>query len=250
MQIDILTIFPDFVSNLNNYGNIGKAIEKEIIKINVYNLRDYSNDKHGSVDDAPYGGGPGMVMKPQPFYYALEELGYLNSSENIILMTPQGEIFNQKMAQEFASCHKIMILCGHYEGVDERIRHIATKEVSIGDYILTGGELPALVVVDAVSRLIPGVLGDFDSALQDSFSENLLEYPQYTRPSSFKGMKVPDVLLSGNHAEIARWRRKEMLKRTLIKRPDLLVDEELKEEDKLLLEEVLKELGEEGKSGI
>lgn len=250
MQIDILTIFPNFVNTISGYGIIGKAVEKGIIKVTAYNLRDYTDDKHGSVDDTPYGGGPGMVMKPEPYYYALEELGYLGSSDYIILMTPQGETFNQKMAQEFSLYNKIMILCGHYEGVDERIRYLAKKEVSIGDYVLTGGDLPALVVVDAVSRLVPGVLGDSDSALQDSFNENLLEHPQYTRPNSFKGMKVPEILLSGNHAEIARWRRKEMLKRTLKRRPDLLVNEELKGTDKLLLQEVLKELQEEGKSDI
>ncbi|MBZ4687130.1 MAG: tRNA (guanine37-N1)-methyltransferase [Clostridia bacterium] len=242
MQIDIVTIFPEMLEGPLKGSIIGRAREKGIIKINLHNLRDYAYNKHRSVDDYPYGGGPGMVMKPEPFFCVLEKLDYLHSNNPILLMTPQGEVFNQKLAQEFATFEKMAILCGHYEGIDERVRKIVTHEISIGDYVLTGGEIPALAVVDAVSRLLPGVLGDDQSAREDSFQDGLLEHPHFTRPREYKGMKVPDILLSGNHAEIARWRKKEKFKRTLERRPELLKKLSLNEEDKQLLLQAEKEL--------
>jgi tRNA (guanine37-N1)-methyltransferase len=235
MQIDIISIFPEMLEPTINCSMIGRARDKGIVDINVHDLRKYAYNKHCSVDDYPYGGGPGMVMKPEPFYCAAEELEYINSKYPIVLMTPQGKAFNQKMAWNFINNEKILIFCGHYEGIDERVRNIVTHEISVGDYVLTGGEIPALVFVDAVSRLLPGVLGDYQSAKQDSFENNFLEYPQYTRPREYKGLKVPDILLSGDHAKIKSWRKKEKIKRTINRRPDLLNKVVLDEEEKKLL---------------
>ncbi len=220
---------------------LGRAKSRGLIEINAVNLRDFAHDRHRTTDDAPFGGGPGMVMKPEPVFEAVESLVFRSAGTKprVLLMTPQGRRFNQKFAEELARESHVIIICGRYEGVDERIRErLATDEVSIGDYVLTGGELAALVIADAVSRLIPGVLGDETSCETDSFSSGLLEYPQYTRPADYRGMEVPEVLLSGNHAEIAKWRREMALKRTFERRPDLLDTAPLTEEDKRIINEL------------
>ncbi|GAW92827.1 tRNA (guanosine(37)-N1)-methyltransferase TrmD [Calderihabitans maritimus] len=248
MRIDILTIFPEMFQGPLQTSIIGKAQEKGLLEINLVNIRDYALDKHKSVDDYPYGGGAGMVMKPEPIFRAVEAIRGEDFYPQCrtILLSPQGELFNQEKAQELAASSRLILICGRYEGFDERIRqHLVTDELSIGDYILTGGELPAMVVVDAVSRLIPGVLGDEESAREESFTFGLLEYPQYTRPKEFRGYSVPEVLLSGHHQRIRRWRRKEALRRTWLRRPDLLAKATLTEEDHLLLEEIKQEHGQE-----
>ena len=236
LRFDILSIFPEMFSSPFECSLLQKAREKGCIEIHVHDIRHYAEDKHRMTDDAPYGGGGGMVMKVEPIERALAALA-LPEHIPIILMTPQGESFHQGIAEELAACERIVLICGHYEGVDERVRlHLATREISIGDFVLTGGELSAMVVVDAVSRLIPGVLGNADSALYDSFSTGLLEYPHYTRPSEYRGWKVPEVLLSGNHKQITDWRRRESLRRTRVRRPDLLGRVALSKEDLRLLE--------------
>jgi tRNA (guanine37-N1)-methyltransferase len=218
-----------------------KAQEKGLIEVRLWDIRHYAEDKHRMTDDAPYGGGGGMVMKVEPIDRALAATAPAPGETLVILLTPQGETFNQQMAEQLSRYERLVLVCGHYEGVDERVReYLVEKEVSIGDYILTGGELSALVLVDAVSRLIPGVLGNSESAACDSFSMGLLEYPHYTRPGSYRGWDVPEVLLSGNHAEIELWRRKESLKRTWERRRDLL-DKGLSEEDGRLLQEALQD---------
>lgn len=235
MRIDIITTIPQIIDAVTSESILGRARQRGLVEINAVSLRDYTHDKHRTTDDAPFGGGPGMVMKPEPVFEAVESLRARmpGMRPRIILMTPQGRRFDQKMAAELARESHVIMICGRYEGVDERIREqLATDEVSIGDYVLTGGELAALVVADAVSRLIPGVLGDETSPETDSFSSGLLEYPQYTRPVDFRSMSVPEVLLSGNHAKIARWRRERSLERTLTRRPDLLEDAPLTKEDK------------------
>ena len=222
-----------------NFSLLKKAQEKGLIDIGLHNIRDWAEDKHNMTDDAPYGGGCGMVMKVEPVERALAAVKRADVQSLVVLMTPQGETFNQKIAAELAEEKHIIMICGRYEGVDERIReHLADREISIGDYILTGGELSALVVIDAVSRLIPGVLGNDASAATESFSQGLLEYPQYTRPAYYKGWSVPDVLVSGNHAQIERWQRIEAIKRTWLRRPDLLEKIELSEGDKINLEKI------------
>jgi len=211
------------------------------VEIHLHNIRDYAEDKHKMTDDAPYGGGGGMVMKVEPIDRALASI--LPEKEGIltVLLTPQGETFSQKMAEEMSLRSRIVLICGHYEGVDERVRdHLVDKEVSMGDYILTGGELSAMIMIDAISRLVPGVLGNSESASSDSFSMGLLEYPHYTRPSDYRGWPVPEVLLSGNHREILAWRRKESLRRTYVRRPDLLEKIALSPEDRETLEEIKK----------
>ncbi|MBI5124164.1 MAG: tRNA (guanosine(37)-N1)-methyltransferase TrmD [Candidatus Omnitrophica bacterium] len=219
MEIDILTLFPNMFSNILGESMLKLAQRKGLVRINVHNLRDWTSDAHKTADDKPFGGGPGMVMKVEPVYRALEDL---KTGAKIILLTPQGKKFNQKATKKLTKEKRLVLICGHYEGVDERIRGLADEEISIGDYILTCGELPALVLVDAVVRLIPGVLGHKDSTRSESFENNLLEYPQYTRPADFKGMKVPQVLVSGNHKKIEAWRQAEAMKRTRKKRPDLI----------------------------
>lgn len=212
-------------------------------EINLHNIRDYAFDKHRMTDDAPYGGGGGMVMKVEPIDKALASIVLSKDNTLVVLLTPQGETFNQKIAEEMSRYVHIVLVCGHYEGVDERVRdHLVDREISIGDFILTGGELSAMVVIDAVARLIPGVLGNNDSASDDSFSTGLLEYPHYTRPGSYRGWQVPEVLVSGNHREIESWRRKESLKRTYLRRPDLLKKMELSREDIKALENIKEEL--------
>ncbi|GGA92237.1 tRNA (guanosine(37)-N1)-methyltransferase TrmD [Ornithinibacillus halotolerans] len=240
MQIDILTLFPEMLESVLNSSILGKAQEKEKFTYNLVNFRDYTENKHNKVDDYPYGGGAGMVLSPQPIFDAVNAItGDLKTKPRIVLMCPQGERYSQKKAEEFAKEEHLIIICGHYEGYDERIReHLITDEISIGDFVLTGGELGALVVVDSVVRLLPDVLGNEDSARQDSFSTGLLEHPHYTRPQDFRGMKVPEVLLSGDHAKIEAWRREESLKRTYQRRRDLLENYPLTEEDKKMLQRI------------
>ncbi len=219
MKIDVLTLFPKMFENILGESILKRAQSKGLVKINVHNLRDWTSDNHRSADDKPFGGGPGMVMKVEPVYKALEEL---KIEARVILLTPQGKKLNQKIVKELAKEKNLVLICGHYEGVDERIREIADDEISIGDYILTCGEIPALVLIDSVVRLVPGVLGDEGSKIEESFENNMLEYPQYTRPADFKGMKVPEVLLNGDHKKIEKWRKDEALKRTRERRPDLI----------------------------
>lgn len=227
-----------FVSPLD-FSLLKKAQKKKLVKISLHDIRDWADDKHRMTDDAPYGGGCGMVMKVEPVEKALAELRKKRKTKpTVILMTPQGEVFNQKIAEELSAKKRIIIICGRYEGVDERIReHLVDREISIGDYILTGGEMAAMVLIDAVSRLIPDVLGNPQSAESESFSHDLLEYPQYTRPAQYKGWKVPDVLLSGHHADIELWRKTEALKKTYRRRPDLLQTVKLSAQDKKILDD-------------
>ena len=242
MNFHILTLFPEMVMGGLNTSITGRAIDKGLISVEAINIRDYSKDKHHHVDDAPYGGGAGMVMQPEPIYDAYEALAARTGKRpRVIYLTPQGQVFNQKIAEELAKEEDLVFLCGHYEGIDERaLELVVTDYLSIGDYVLTGGELPAMVMIDCISRLVPGVLNNDVSAEFESFHDNLLEYPQYTRPVEFEGLEVPEVLRNGNHALINRWRRKEALKATYLHRPDLLA--ELGKEDVLLLNEIKQEL--------
>jgi len=219
MRIDVITLFPKMFENILGESMMKRAQVKGLVSVKVHNLRDWTSDKHKTADDKPFGGGPGMVMKIEPVYRALEEL---KKGRKVILLTPQGRSLDQKKVKELAKEKKIVLICGHYEGVDERVRDLADDEISIGDYILTCGEIPALVLIDSVVRLIPGVLGHEDSKKEESFENSMLEYPQYTRPAEFRGMKVPEVLLNGDHKKIAAWRKSEALKRTKARRPDLL----------------------------
>lgn len=224
MNYHILTLFPDMVRDGLNTSIIGKAMEKQLISIEAINIRDYSKDKHNHVDDYPYGGGAGMVMQPGPVCDAYEDLcRKLGKRPRVLYMTPQGRVFNQEIAKELAEEEDLVFLCGHYEGIDERaLELIATDYLSVGDYVLTGGELPAMMMIDCISRLVPGVLNNDASAEIESFHDNLLEYPQYTRPEVYEGKRVPEVLLSGHHKNIDTWRRQESIRRTLERRPDLL----------------------------
>jgi len=238
----ILTLFPGMFESPFRWGILAKAIQEGKIRVETHDLREYGVGPHRATDDYPYGGGEGMVMKPDPLVAAIEEIRARGAKGPVILLTPQGEVFHQQMAKELASLSDLTLVCGRYEGVDERVRQgWVDQEVSIGDYILTGGELAAMVIVDAVARLVPGVLGNEDSALKDSFEGGLLKYPQYTRPAVFRGMRVPEVLLSGDHGAIARWRRRQALKRTLERRPDLLSKAELDSEDLRFLERLRSE---------
>jgi len=240
LQIDILTIFPKMFESPFQESILKKAQEKGLLKINLIDIRSFSRDKHKKVDDYPFGGGVGMVMKPEPIFEAWEFACALNPDlpAKTILLTPQGYTFNQAKAQELSKLNRLILICGHYEGIDERVREqLVDEEISIGDYVLTGGELPAMVLVDAVARLLPGVLGSEESAYKDSFSDGLLEYPQYTRPRVYRGLEVPEVLLSGDHEKIRLWRRRQSLLRTRQKRADLLEKVHLSEEDKKLLME-------------
>jgi tRNA (guanine37-N1)-methyltransferase len=242
MRIDIFCLFPEMFSSPFEQSIIKRAKERELVDIVIHNIRDYTYDKHHTVDDYPYGGGPGMVLKPEPVFEAVEtvkqQLGVAEMP--IILLTPQGRLFNQKVAQELALLPHFMLICGHYEGLDERVReHLATDEISIGDYVLSGGELAAMVIVDAVVRLIPGALGSQSSSSRDSHSDGLLEYPQYTRPEIYRGWAVPPVLLSGNHGEIAQWQRRQAILRTAKRRPDLLKKANLSDEERKWISENL-----------
>ncbi|MEA5114655.1 MAG: tRNA (guanosine(37)-N1)-methyltransferase TrmD [Geobacteraceae bacterium] len=232
MKIDILTLFPDMFKGPFSESMIKLALEKGLIEIDIHNIRDYAVDRHRTTDDYPYGGGAGMVMKVEPLVSCLEAVRKRRTGSKIVLTSPRGRLFTQSVARELAGEEALTIICGRYEGVDERVSELfVDEEISIGDFVITGGEPAAIVIVDAVARLIPGVLGSCESAADDSFSNGLLEYPQYTRPPEFRGMEVPSVLLSGNHGEIARWRRRESLKKTLLVRPDLLNGLELSSED-------------------
>jgi tRNA (guanine37-N1)-methyltransferase len=236
---DVLSVFPQMLHSPLDCSLLKKAREKKLIEVGLHDIRDWAEDKHRMTDDAPYGGGCGMVMKVEPVAGALASVVRPELDPLVILMTPQGETFNQKIAAELAARKQIVIICGRYEGVDERIReHLADREISIGDYILTGGELGALVVIDAVSRLIPGVLGNDASTVSESFSHGLLEYPQYTRPAEYNGWAVPEVLLTGHHARIEEWQRVAALRRTWTRRPDLLEKMELDAADKKILEKI------------
>ncbi|MBW4569936.1 MAG: tRNA (guanosine(37)-N1)-methyltransferase TrmD [Tolypothrix carrinoi HA7290-LM1] len=222
MRFDIVTLFPDSFISVLSSGLLGKALAKKIAEINLVNPRDFTTDKHRKVDDEPYGGGVGMLMKPEPIFKAVESLPILPRRE-IILMSPQGQTINQPLLRELATNYdQLIVICGHYEGVDERVQHLVTREVSLGDFVLTGGEIPAMALINGVMRLLPGTVGKAESLQSESFEEGLLDYPQYTRPANFRGWKVPDVLLSGNHAAIAKWRYQQQLKRTRLRRPDLL----------------------------
>jgi len=245
VKVDVLTTFPEVFEPALAASILKRAREAGIVTIEVHDLRQFTEDRHRTTDDYPFGGGPGMVMKPEPFFRGVEAVRCGEDAgcrEEVVLLCPQGERFEQGMARELAEKDHLILLCGHYEGVDERVReHLATRAVSIGDYVLTGGELPAMVVIDAVVRLLPGALGAEEGAASDSFADGLLEYPQYTRPAEFRGWSVPEVLLSGHHEQIRRWRRKESLRRTKRLRPDLLERAELTEEDREVLEEVEEE---------
>ncbi|OFX14730.1 MAG: tRNA (guanosine(37)-N1)-methyltransferase TrmD [Armatimonadetes bacterium RBG_19FT_COMBO_69_19] len=237
MRVDIVTIFPEAFTPLQ-VSMIGRARERGLLDVHIWDLRDFTTDRHRQVDDAPYGGGAGMVMKPEPFFAAVDAIrAEAGEPAHIILTSPQGARLTHALAEEMAGKNHLVLLCGHYEGIDERVREgLATDEISIGDYVLTGGELPAMVIVDAVARFVPGVVGDAASVEADSFAEGLLDYPHYTRPPEFRGMTVPEVLLSGNHEAIRRWRRAQRLRRTLRRRPDLLKHEALSDEDRRLLD--------------
>jgi tRNA (guanine37-N1)-methyltransferase len=234
MRIDILTIFPGMFRGPFEESIVKRAVEKGLVQIFLHDIRDYASDRHRTVDDYTFGGGQGMLMKPEPLFAAVEDVqGQAPERGPIVLLTPQGRLFHQEVAVELARQDRLIVICGHYEGVDARVHeHLATDEISIGDYVLSGGELAAMVVVDAVVRQIPGALGSPLSSADDSFAQGLLEHPQYTRPAEFRGMNVPEVLLSGNHGEIARWRHQQSLLRTAQRRPDLLARAELTEEEK------------------
>ena len=250
MNYHILTLFPDMVMDGLNTSIIGRAVQKELLSIEAINIRDYTKEKHGHVDDAPYGGGAGMVMQPAPVCDAYEALcRRLGKRPRVLYMTPQGNVFNQKIAMELAKEEDLVFLCGHYEGIDERaLELIVTDYLSVGDYVLTGGELPAMVMIDCISRLVPGVLNNETSAEIESFHDNLLEYPQYTRPEVYEGMQVPPVLLSGHHKNIETWRRQESIKRTLERRPDLLAQANLTKKEQEYLKKLQKEQGSAEKS--
>ena len=223
MRIDIVTAFPNLISSPLNESMLKKAQERNVVEIVAHDLRDFTHDKHRTVDDVPYGGGAGMVLKPEPIFECVEKLVSERNYDDVILMTADGDSFQQSVANELSLKNNLIFICGHYKGVDERVRErLVSREISIGDYVLTSGELAALVVIDAVARLLPGALGDSESALNDSFQNGLLDSPQYTRPAEFNGMKVPDVLLSGDHGEVKKWREEMSLARTTRRRPDLL----------------------------
>jgi tRNA (guanine37-N1)-methyltransferase len=243
MKYSIITIFPEIFEAYLDKGMIKKALQKRLIEVQVHNLRDYTGNRHRTVDDYPYGGGAGMVMKPEPFFAAVEALQPDRTKRRVIMLSPAGKKFDQDMAMELSRENRcILFLCGRYEAIDERVRiALVDDELSVGDYVLTGGELPALVIIDAVTRLIPGVLGDRLSAEAESFSWGILDYPHYTRPPVFAGMGVPDILRSGNHRYIRLWRRKEALRRTLERRPDLLGKSGLSKEDHKLIIEIKEE---------
>lgn len=239
MRFDIFSLFPEVFPPYLNTSILKRAQEAGMLQVQTHNIRDWATDRHHTADDTPYGGGGGMVMKPEPIFAAVESVLGSPPECPLILMSPQGRPFTQKIAFELAEQGHLALLCGRYESLDERIReHLVTDSISIGDYVLTGGELPALVLIDAITRLLPGVLGDPEAPTDDSHATGLIEYPHYTRPPEFRGWGIPDVLLSGNHAEIDRWRRQESLRRTLIHRPDLLAKADLSEKDLAFLKEL------------
>ena len=243
MQFDIVTIFPSLIEAGLGEGVVSRGVERGLLNVAVHDLRRWTTDRHRTVDDMPYGGGPGMVMKAEPLMRAVSEIRETRGTPgSVVLLSPQGRTFSQVEAERLVRLEHIVLLCGSYEGMDERVRDmVATEEISIGDYVLSGGELAALVIVDVVSRLVPGVVGDEQSVAQDSFSRGLLDYPHYTRPAEIAGHRVPDVLLSGHHADVRRWRRKAALVRTLDRRPDLIAAATLDDEDRALLDEIRRE---------
>ncbi len=242
MRFDVLTIFPQMIASYLNEGVLGRAVERGTVEARLVNIRDFASGAHKNTDDRPYGGGEGMVMKAGPIYRALESVERVGPRSMVILLTPKGERFDQSLARELATRDQLILICGRYEGVDERIRRTCIDmEVSVGDYVLSGGELAALVVMDAVGRLVPGVLGDEKSSQRESFEQGLLDYPQYTRPRVFRGLEVPSVLLSGDHEKIRLWRRTESLRRTLERRPDLLQRARLTPEDQAILSRLKEE---------
>jgi tRNA (guanine37-N1)-methyltransferase len=238
VDIDILTLFPEVFQGIFSFGIFQRAMEQKLVSISVHNIRDYTHDKHHTVDDYPYGGGAGMVLKPDPLFEAVESIKGEDETP-VILLSPQGRLFCQQIARELSGYRRLILICGHYEGVDERVsEHLATDEISIGDYVLSGGEPAAVVVIDAVVRLLPGVLGSAESLVDDSHVGGLLEYPQYTRPSVFRGWSVPEVLLSGDHGRIAEWRHEQAIRRTVKRRPELLGKAELSPKEKKLIEKL------------
>jgi len=246
MKFDIVTIFPSMIEAGLGEGVVSRGVERGLLNVAVHDLRRWTTDRHRTVDDVPYGGGPGMVMKAEPLMRAVSEIRETRGTpDSVVVLSPQGRTFTQAEAERLGRLEHIVLLCGRYEGMDERVRDmVATEEISIGDYVLSGGELAALVVVDAVSRLVPGVVGDEQSVAQDSFSRGLLDYPHYTRPAEIAGHRVPDVLLSGHHADVRRWRRKAALVRTLDRRPELITTATLDEEERALLDEIRRERSE------
>jgi len=243
MRVDVVTIFPEMVRGAAAWSILGRAQERGIIQLNAVDLREFTDDRHRTTDDAPFGGGAGMVMKPEPIFRAVEHLLAEGGPARVVLTSPRGRLYNQSWAEELAQEPHLIILCGRYEGVDDRVcRSLVTDELSIGDYVLTGGELAALVVLDSVVRLLPGALGDEESAVHESFSSGLLEHPHYTRPAEYRGMCVPEVLVTGDHEAVHRWRRKESLRTTWLRRPELLTRAPLTPKDRELLEELRREI--------
>jgi tRNA (guanine37-N1)-methyltransferase len=241
MRFDILTIFPEIFRGVFEFGIIRRAVEAKLIEINIHDLRDFTTDRHRMVDDRPFGGGAGMVMKPEPLFRAIEALRHEAPKMRVVLLSPQGRLFNQQAAEELSQDESVLLICGRYEGVDERVvENLVTDEISIGDYVLSGGEIPVMVVLDAVTRLLPGALGCEQSAEQDSFSSGLLDYPHYTRPAEYRGLRVPDVLLSGHHAEVEKWRHKKALEKTLRCRPDLIEAQQKEKAEDILIDKDLK----------
>lgn len=241
MKIDVLTLFPELFDHFFNWSIIGRAVKNQLVSLNAINIRDFSNDKHKRVDDYPFSGGPGMIMKPEPIYKAIESVRETDSK--IIYLSPKGKVYNQDMAKQLSKENHLVLLCGHYEGIDNRIvENYIDVEISIGDYVLTGGELPAMIIIDSIVRLIPGVLSNQDSYMEESHYESWLEYPQYTRPRVFNGIEVPDVLLSGNHEKIRKWKRYQSIKTTYQRRKDLFDKKDLTEEERTMLQKIKKEL--------
>ena len=240
MRFEIITIFPEIFRGVFEFGIIRRAAEAGLVTVNIHDLRDFTADRHHQVDDRPFGGGAGMVMKPEPLFRAVEAVSHGAVDASVVMLSPQGRLLTQRVAQDLAARERVVLICGRYEGVDERvIEAVADDEISIGDYVLSGGEIPAMVVVDAVTRLIPGVLGCGESAERDSFADGLLDYPQYTRPAEYRGLKVPDVLMSGHHGEIENWRQRKALEKTLSRRPDLIERRALTANEKRILDEAL-----------
>jgi len=243
VKFDIVTIFPRMFDSPTREGILGRAIERGLVDLKVFDLRDFTDDRHRTVDDVAYGGGPWMVFKPAPLFRAVDHVRETRGEPAAVVLTsPQGKPFSQADAVRLSRAGHVVVLCGRYEGVDERVRdQVATEEISIGDYVLTGGELPALVMLDAVVRLLPGAVGDEQSVEWDSFTRGLLDYPHYTRPAEFRGFKVPDVLLSGHHAQVGRWRKRQAVARTLARRPELLATAELDDEERAILRELMQD---------
>jgi tRNA (guanine37-N1)-methyltransferase len=238
MQVHVITIFPELFGTMLDTGIVGRAHRSGLVEVDVHDLRKHTHDRHHTVDDSPFGGGPGMVLKPEPLFEAVDALG-LPAGSPVVVLTPQGKLFNQAEAERLSKESVLTLICGRYEGIDERVRTMATEEISIGDFVLTGGELPAMLLIDSVVRLLPGALGHGEEALgDDSHTSGLLQYPQYTRPADFRDSSVPEVLLSGDHRAVAKWRRRESLRRTLERRPDLLASAHLTDDDLVMLSEM------------